>query len=79
MDDVIRITKQFIQEELNHIVNEKLLSDHELKLIKLRYGLDGEPQSLKRISRVTSIKLKNVKREVEEAERKLFNLLKKKI
>jgi len=79
MNDVVKLTKKFIVDELNYIIEEELLSDHELKLIKLRYGIDSEPTSLRRIARLTGIKLKNIKGEVEEAERKLFNLLKKKI
>jgi len=79
MNDVVQLTKKFIVDELNYIIEEELLSDHELKLIKLRYGIDSEPTALRRIARLTGIKLKNIKGEVEEAERKLFNLLKKKI
>jgi len=79
MNDVVRLTKKFIVDELNYIIEEELLSDHELKLIKLRYGIDSEPTALRRIARLTGIKLKNIKGEVAEAERKLFNLLKKKI
>jgi len=79
MTDVVQLTKKFIVDELNFIIEEELLSDLELKLIKLRYGIDQEPTSLRRIGRLTGIKLKSVKGAVEEAERKLFNLLKKKI
>lgn len=79
MNEIKMVTKKFIIEELNYIIENEILSEKELEIIKLRYGIDTNPKSLRRIAKLTNIKLKNIKEEVLEAERKLFNILKKKI
>jgi DNA-directed RNA polymerase sigma subunit (sigma70/sigma32) len=79
MNNIIILTKEFILEELNYIIDNNILSEKELLIIKLRYGIEANPKSLREISRIANIKLKNVKKEVDEAERKIFNILKKKI
>lgn len=79
MSNIEIVTKKFIIDELNYIVQNNLLSEKELLIIKLRYGIDNNSKSLKEIAKITNIKLKNIKKEVTEAERKIFNILKKKI
>jgi DNA-directed RNA polymerase sigma subunit (sigma70/sigma32) len=79
MNNIIILTKEFILEELNYIIDNDILSEKELLIIKLRYGIEVNPKSLREISKIANIKLKNVKKEVNEAERKIFNILKKKI
>ena len=79
MENAEILTKEFIEKELNYIVENGSLSEKELLIIKLRYGIENNPMPLKKIAKITEIKLKNIRKEVLNAERKVFNILKKKI
>jgi DNA-directed RNA polymerase sigma subunit (sigma70/sigma32) len=71
MSNIEIVTKEFIIDELNYIVQNDLLSEKELLIIKLRYGIDSNSKSLKEIAKITNIKLKNIKKEVMEAEKNI--------
>ncbi len=73
------LSKEFIEKELNYIVKSGSLSEKELLIIKLRYGIENNPMPLRKIAKITEIKLRNIKKEVLNAERKVFNIIKKKI
>ena len=80
MDRIVEMTKQFVQEGIDEIINGDKLDEKYLKIILYRYGLKGNKiHTLRQISRKMGIKMKNVKDEVKEAERRTFNILKKKI
>lgn len=79
MDELLILTKQFITDQLEFLIESEELTVKELEIIKLRYGVNCEKANLKKISKLTGIKVKNIKKEVLETERKLFNILKKKI
>lgn len=79
MKDIEILTKKFITKELKYITESKKLSDKEIKIIKLYYGVNCEKKSLKEIAKKVDIRLKDIKDKVYETERKLFNILKKKI
>lgn len=80
MDNLEQMTKEFIQQEIDDVINEEKLDKKYLQIILLRYGIhEHEVHNLRQIAKQMNIQLKNVKAEVEEAERRLFNILKKKI
>lgn len=79
MENVQTLVKKFVQDELKKIKESDKVSDKTYDLLKYYYGIDCKLHSLKEISKKMNIPLKNIKKEVESAEREIFNLLKRKI
>ncbi len=66
--------------EMGHMVEALKLTDDKQKLIRLRYGLDGKaPATLKEMVRVLKVKPKQLKKDVEEVDRLVFNYLKNRV
>ncbi|MBN2899366.1 MAG: hypothetical protein JXO44_11380 [Clostridia bacterium] len=80
---MIEITPQAVEILCNEI--EKILDHKEIdfdmeKLIRMRYGLDGNPPcSFKEIKQAFNLPQKKLKEKVLLADRKVFNLLKDRI
>lgn len=56
------------------------LDSKQEKIIRLRYGLDnGSPATVKEMTKVLKIPLKDLKKEINWADRKVFNILKAKL
>lgn len=66
--------------EMGHMVEALKLTEDKQKLIRLRYGLDGKaPATLKEMVRVLNVKPKQLKKDVEEVDRLVFNYLKNRV
>lgn len=66
--------------EMGQMVEALKLTEEKQKLIRLRYGLDGKaPATLKEMVRVLNIKPKQLKKDVEEVDRLVFNYLKNRV
>lgn len=66
--------------EMGHMVEALKLTEDKQKLIRLRYGLDGKsPATLKEMVKVLNVKPKQLKKDVEEVDRLVFNYLKNRV
>ncbi len=66
--------------EMGHMVEALKLTEDKQKLIRLRYGLDGKaPATLKEMVKVLNVRPKQLKKDVEEVDRLVFNYLKNRV
>lgn len=73
-------TSQRLKEEMAGMVEALKLSDEKQKIIRLRYGLDGKPAAtFKELQKALKMTPKALKKEIEDADRLVFNYLKNKV
>lgn len=80
MDQSFLASVEQLNEHLKALMAEGGLTELKQSIIRLRYGVDGQsPKTLKEISKALGVKPKILLKEVEEADRAIFNYLKNRI
>ena len=78
----MEITKEsieFIDKRLTELVDEEILSKKHEKIIRLRYGVGCEQADFKSMIKLCKLKPKDMKKELLQAEKRVFNILKKRL
>ncbi len=69
-----------LQMVMGQMVEALKLSEDKQKMIRLRYGLDGKGSvTFKEMIKILNIKPKQLKKEIEEVDRLVFNYLKNRV
>ena len=80
MNNLTSENLEYLSENIKELVESSSLSSNQEKIIRLRYGLDnGIPASVKEMTKVLKLPLKELKKEINSADRKVFNILKSKL
>lgn len=80
IDEMTEISAEKLQLVMGQMVESLKLSEEKQKMIRLRYGLDGKGTvTLKEMVKVLNIKPKQLKKEIEEVDRLVFNYLKNRV
>ncbi len=70
----------FVKDKVAELVDAGELNVKMARIISLRFGMDGEEAiGLKDLAKEFRTSVKNIKKEVDNAERKVFNLLKNRV
>ncbi len=78
----MEITKEsieYIDKRLNELVDEEILSKKHEQIIRLRYGVGCEIADFKSMMKLCKLKPKDMKKELLQAEKRVFNILKKRL
>lgn len=70
---------EYIESQLTDLVEEQILNPKQEKIIRLRYGVGCEPADFKTMLKLCRLKPKDMKKELIQAEKRVFNILKKKL
>lgn len=70
---------EYIEGQLSELVDEEVLNPKQEKIIRLRYGVGCKPADFKTMLRLCHLKPKEMKKELILAEKRVFNILKKKL
>lgn len=74
------ISTEKLQQVMAQMVEALKLSEDKQKLIRLRYGLDGKGAvTMKEMVKLLNIKPKQLKKDIEECDRLVFNYLKNRV
>ena len=74
------ISTEKLQQVMAQMVEALKLPEDKQKLIRLRYGLDGKGAvTMKEMVKILNIKPKQLKKEIEECDRLVFNFLKNRV
>lgn len=74
------ISTERLQLVMGQMVEALKLSEDKQKMIRLRYGLDGKGSvTFKEMSKILNVKPKQLKKEIEEVDRLVFNFLKNRV
>ncbi len=68
---------KYIEKELNYLIEEKLLDEEMEKIIRLRYGINCERANFDQMCRICNLKPNQMKKKLLIAEKKVFNILKR--
>ena len=80
MDQVSSESLEYIESRIIKLIESDVLDQRTELIIRLRFGIETEKVTeLKEMARLLKTSMKNAKREIEKAEKKVFNLLKNKI
>lgn len=78
----MEITKEsieFIDMRLTELVEEEVLNKKHEQIIRLRYGVGCELSDFKSMMKICKLKPKDMKKELLSAEKRVFNILKKRL
>lgn len=70
---------KYIDSKLNELVDEQVLNPKQEKIIRLRYGVGCEAADFKSMLKLCKLKPKDMKKELISAEKRVFNILKKRL
>lgn len=70
---------EYIDLKLNELVEEQVLNPKHEKIIRLRYGVGCEQADFKSMLKICRLKPKEMKKELLNAEKRVFNILKKRL
>ncbi len=70
---------EFIDGKLVELVDEQVLNPKQEKIIRLRYGVGCEQADFKAMLKICRLKPKEMKKELLTAEKRVFNILKKRL
>jgi hypothetical protein len=70
---------EFIEGQLSELVDEEVLNPKQEKIIRLRYGVGCKAADFKTMLKLCHLKPKEMKKELILAEKRVFNILKKKL
>lgn len=74
------ISTEKLQQVMAQMVEALKLTEDKQKLIRLRYGLDGKGAvTMKEMVKILNIKPKQLKKDIEECDRLVFNYLKNRV
>ncbi|BEP27686.1 hypothetical protein HLPR_00170 [Helicovermis profundi] len=80
MENIDRKNFKNLSLKIEKLVNENSLTYNQEKIIRLRYGIDNEkPASFKEMIKILKISPKELKKEINISDRKVFNLIKSKL
>lgn len=80
MSEINLASIERLNEHLKALMDEGGLSELKQSIIRLRYGVDGQqPKTIREISKALGVKPKILMKEIEEADRAIFNYLKTRI
>lgn len=72
------LTDKELEEKLSEIADESHFTEEELKLLRMRYGIQGVSRAgFKEMLKLSGQKPKVLKLSIESLERKVFNYLKR--
>lgn len=69
----------YIETQLKDLVEAQILNPKQEKIIRLRYGVGCDAANFKTMLKLCHLKPKEMKRELIQAEKRVFNILKKKL
>lgn len=78
----MEITKEsieYINKRLTELVEEQILNEKHERIIRLRYGVGCEQADFKAMLKICRLKPKDMKKELLQAEKRVFNILKKRL
>jgi hypothetical protein len=70
---------EFIDKKLVELVEEQVLNPKQEKIIRLRYGVGCKQADFKSMLKICRLKPKDMKKELLIAEKRVFNILKKRL
>lgn len=70
---------EFIDKKLVELVEEQVLAPKHEKIIRLRYGVGCDQADFKTMIKLCRLKPKEMKKELLQAEKRVFNILKKRL
>jgi hypothetical protein len=70
---------EFIDGKLVELVDEQVLTPKHEKIIRMRYGVGCEQADFKTMIKICRLKPKDMKKELLQAEKRVFNILKKRL
>jgi len=70
---------EFIDKKLVELVDEQVLNPRQEKIIRLRYGVGCSQVDFKSMLKLCRLKPKEMKKELLIAEKRVFNILKKRL
>jgi len=80
MDQVSSESLEYIESRVVKLIDSKVLDQRTETIIRLRFGIETKKVTeLKEMARLLKTSMKNAKKEIEKAERKVFNILKNKV
>lgn len=80
MERVSSESLEYIENRIANLVDSQTLDQRTERIIRLRFGIETEKVTeLKEMARLLKTSMKNAKKEIEKAEKKVFNLLKNRI
>lgn len=69
----------YIDHKLVELVEEKVLNPKHERIIRLRYGIGCDQADFKTMLKICRLKPKEMKKELLQAEKRVFNILKKRM
>ena len=81
MDNINLEALEFIKEKIDEIINDSEdIDEREEKIIRLRFGMESNgPVKIRELAKLFKIPPRQMKEEVDNIEKKIFNKLKKSI
>lgn len=70
---------EYIDSKLVDLVEEKVLNPKQEKIIRLRYGIGCDQADFKTMLKMCRLKPSDMKKELVLAEKRVFNILKKRL
>lgn len=70
---------EYIDTKLVQLVEEQVLNPKHERIIRLRYGVGCKQADFKAMLKVCKLKPKEMKKELVQAEKRVFNILKKRL
>lgn len=79
MDKITIEQIEFVDLELKELVENKMLDERMERIIRHRYGIGCDPIEFKKMLKVFKLQPKIMKQEILKAEKRVFNIIKKKM
>lgn len=77
MERVSSESLEYIESRIVNIIDSQVLDQRTERIVRLRFGIGTEKVTeLKEMARLLKTSMKNAKKDIEKAEKKVFNLLK---
>lgn len=70
---------EILDKRLTELVDEEILNKKHDQIIRLRYGVGCQQSDFKSMLKLCKLNPKNMKKELLEAEKRVFNILKKRL
>lgn len=70
---------EYIDKKLVELVDEKVLNPKHERIIRLRYGIGCDQADFKTMLKLCKMKPGDLKKELMQAEKRVFNILKKRL
>lgn len=77
--EITKVSIKFIDKQLTELVEDEVLNKKQEQIIRLRYGVGCEPADFKAMMKLCKLKPKDMKKALLLAEKRVFNILKKRL